>query len=203
MLEQKPWVLDRIKRPEKGRSTLDIPGEYIVIDLETTGFSPENNEIIEFAGVKVVDGRKIESMSILICPKKKISEEITDITGIDNNMVKNSPSIESVLPEILDYIGDSIIVGHNVNFDVNFLYEASMRVLGKPLKNDFLDTMRMSKKLYPEMPHHRLADLIKKFSVGDVVEHRALGDAEQTLECLKKMKIYMEENSITPADLYK
>ncbi len=203
MSEEKPWVMDRIRRPEKGRSILDIPDEYIVIDLETTGLSPEYNEIIEFAGIKVVDGKEIESMSILICPKKQITAEVTAINGIDNKMVKNCPSIEAVLPEILAYIGDNVIVGHNVNFDVNFLYEASMKVLEKPLTNDFLDTMRLSKRLYPEMPHHRLSDLIEKFGVGDFVEHRALGDTRQTMECLKKMQVYMQENKITVKDLYK
>ncbi|MDO4179405.1 MAG: 3'-5' exonuclease [Phascolarctobacterium sp.] len=187
---------DTQRRPYKGRSILKIPNEYIVLDLETTGFSPESCEIIEFGGIKVINGKEIESLSVLICPKHGISQEITNITGIDNKIVKNAPSLEAVLPEILAYIGDSIIVGHNVNFDINFLYEASMQIMGKPLTNDFLDTMRLSKKLYPDMKHHRLSDLVKKFQVGDYVEHRALDDARQTLACLKRMKADMEDNGI-------
>lgn len=185
------------ERPYKGSSLLCAPTEYVVIDLETTGLNPKNDSIIEFGAVHVVNDNIVDTFSRLVNPKRRINYFITQLTGITNEMLMYEENIETVLPEFLEFVGNRIVMGHNVNFDVNFVYENCHRVINRPFRNDFVDTVRLSRRLYPEHKHHRLQDLVERFGVGDVVEHRALGDAKQTHECFLHMKRYMQNNDIS------
>ena len=110
-------------REQKGKSLIDIPNNYVVFDIETTGLDPEFDEIIEIGAVKIKDGIKIDTFNSLIKPEYEIDEFITELTGITNEMVENAPSIDEVLPKFMDFIKDYIIIGHNVNFDINFFYD--------------------------------------------------------------------------------
>lgn len=185
------------ERPYKGESLLCAPEEYVVIDLETTGLNPKNDSIIEFGAVHVVRDTVVDTFSRLVNPNRRINYFITQLTGITNEMLSSEEDISLILPEFLEFVGDRIVMGHNVNFDVNFVYENCHRVISKPFRNDFIDTMRLSRRLFPEHKHHKLSDLIERFCVGESVEHRALGDAMQTNECFIYMKRYMQENDIS------
>ena len=115
---------DRGSRPvrsEKGKSLLQIVDDYVVIDLETTGLDPEYESIIEIAAMRVNGNAVVDSLSSLINPGYEIDEFITDLTGITNEMLASAPPIEDYLPEFLEFIKDSVLVGHNVNFDINFI----------------------------------------------------------------------------------
>jgi len=179
---------ERNERYEKGKSIIDFPDEFCIVDLETTGFSPAKDYIIEIGAIKCLHDKVIDSFQSLINPCVKISPTITRITGITNEMVKNAPKIEDILPSFHNFLGNNLIVGHNVNFDVNFLYDFYMDYLGFPLRNDFIDLLRIARKLYPELPHHRLCDLLEYFNVETENLHRALGDCEATFICYKKFK---------------
>lgn len=111
------------KREQKGKSLLDSIDNYIVIDLETTGLDPSYDEIIEFAAVRVENGAIISEFQSLVKPSFPIDGFITELTGITNEMLSSAPSVDTVLPSFLDYVGQSTIVAHNANFDVNFLYD--------------------------------------------------------------------------------
>jgi len=94
--------------------------------------------------------------------------------------VADAPTIDEILPEYLSFIGDGMIVGHNVNFDINFIYDASLLSTGNPLKNNFVDTLRLSRRLLPELKHHRLSDVAAALSIDQKGAHRSLVDCETT-----------------------
>lgn len=103
-------------------------------------------------------------------------------------MLSDAPVIEEVLPKFQKYIGDSILVGHNVNFDINFLYDEFERILNKKLSNEYIDTMRIARKIYPELEHHRLSDIAEKCKIDTLGAHRALIDCEVTNRVFMQMK---------------
>lgn len=180
----------------KGQSLLALPNNYIVIDLETTGLDPKWNDIIEFGAIRVEENTIVDSFSALVNPGYEIDEFITELTGITNEMLALAPTITKILPGFLDFIGESVVIGHNVNFDINFLYDNCVAGLNRPFQNSFIDTMRMSRRLFPEERHHRLCDLIERMGIGVTVFHRALSDVEQTNRCYLYMKQYMTDNCI-------
>ena len=116
-----------------------------------------------------------------------IPKFIEDFTGIQNEDLLSAPHEDSVIKEFYSFVGDSILVGHNVNFDINFLYDACERS-GISLGNNFVDTMRISRKLYPDLEHHRLTDIVEKTGIVQKPEHRALKDVEATIGCYEAMK---------------
>lgn len=192
---------EKANRTGKGESLLALPATYTVVDLETTGLDPQWNDIIEFGAIRVENGVVSDRYSTLVNPGYKIDDFITELTGITNEMLASAPSVEKVLPDFLDFVGNSLVVGHNVNFDINFIYDTCTSVLQKTFPNDFIDTMRLSRRLFPQERHHRLCDLIERFGIGDAVEHRAFADAEQTNRCYLYIKQHMEVNGITTESL--
>lgn len=181
-------------RAYKGNSLIDFPNDFIVLDLETTGLDSNYDEIIEFAAIKIQNGEISDTFETLIKPNQVISEFITNLTGISNKMVSNAPHLPDVLPQIYDFIGNDIIIGHNVNFDINFLYDDFDFFLKKPLSNNFIDTMRLSRKAFPNLPHHRLIDIAEHFSISPNGYHRALSDCQTTYDCFVKIKEYVSEH---------
>ena len=183
-------------REHKGKSKLSILDDYIVIDLETTGLDPGYDDIIEIGALKVSNGNIIEKFNTLINPLYEISEFTTKLTGITNEMLKDAPDLKSALPSLLSFIGPSIVLAHNANFDVNFLYDKCMDNLCIPFTNDFVDTMRISRRLFKEIKSHRLKKLIKQFGLEGKVQHRALGDCLCVYNLYEFMKKHIIENSI-------
>jgi DNA polymerase-3 subunit epsilon len=112
-------------------------------------------------------------------------------------MLEGKPWIDDVLPEFEKFVEDSIVVGHNVNFDVNFLYEDYETVLKRPFKNNFIDTMRIARKLYPELSHHRLIDIVEHLNIKGSATHRALNDCEYTYKCYEAMKNEIERRYVS------
>lgn len=180
-------------REQKEKSLIDIPNNYVVFDIETTGLDPEFDEIIEIGAVKIKDGIKIDTFNSLIKPEYEIDEFITELTGITNGMVENAPSIDEVLPKFMDFIRDYIIIGHNVNFDINFIYDNLEELNIPPITNDFVDTLRISRRLIPELKHHKLSDLANYFNIDTNGSHRSLKDVEITLEVLKNLNTMIIE----------
>ncbi|OZG61496.1 DNA polymerase III subunit epsilon [Bifidobacterium lemurum] len=162
--------------------------EYVVLDLETTGFSAARDAIIDIGAARIVEGRVVEEFSQLINPDRPVSRRITQLTGITNDMLDGQPSIETVLPEFLDRLGSNVLLGHNISFDLGFLNHNAQLVVGHPLPNDYMDTMRLSRKLFPQERTHKLEALIRRFDIADVEEHRGLSDAIQTAQCYEYMK---------------
>lgn len=179
---------EKIERTLKGKSTIDLLSDYIVFDIETTGLDSSYDEVIEIGAIKVKNNKTVSKFNSLVKPKNEIDEYITELTGITNEMVKDAPTIEEVLPDFMDYIGNDILIGHNVNFDINFIYDNLYRNKLDVLTNDFIDIMRISRKLLPELPHHRLIDLAKYFKIDSTNNHRSLKDCEITMNVYENLK---------------
>lgn len=193
---------EKTSRDCKGESLLELVSDYVVVDIETTGLDPQWNDIIEFGALRISDGKVIDSFTSLVNPGYEIDNFITELTGITNEMLATASDIKAVLPKFLDFVGNSIVLGHNVNFDINFIYDSCISELGRAFNNDFIDTMRLSRRLYPQHRHHRLCDLIERFNIGSDVEHRAMADIIQTNQCYEYIKRYMIDSGISIESLY-
>lgn len=175
-------------RLQKGKSLLEFVDDYTVIDLETTGFSPSDDEIIEFAGIKVKSGVVVDTYQTLIKPSMEVDDYISSLTGITNDMLSDAPALIDVLPQILSFVGDDIIVGHNVSFDINFLYDNCNKLLSYAFRNDYFDVMRISRILLPNIKHHRLKDVAKELEIPITSSHRSMADCETTLKCYQELQ---------------
>lgn len=181
-------INNRIIR-NKGNSLIAFPTDYTIIDLETTGLDPSFDEIIEISALKIRNNKIIEEYSTLIQPTYEIDEFITNLTGITNEMLKNAPLLDEKIEEIIDFIGEDIIVGHNVNFDINFLYDNYLKIDKKELKNDYIDTMRLAKNFLKELKHHRLMDLVYYYEIDTKGFHRAILDCKSTFDIYNNIKM--------------
>ncbi len=172
---------------DKGKSLMVNMEDYVCLDLETTGLNPNYHEIIDIGALRVRGGKPVVRFSTLVKPDAWIPAAITNLTGISNAMVEKAPPITAVLPEFLDFLGDDVILGHNVCFDLGFLRFACRHYLGRDLPNDYIDTLRLARKLIPWEPHHRLSDLERLFCLKNECAHRALSDARLTHHCYRAM----------------
>lgn len=175
------------KRLYKGHSLIKDIDDYTVLDIETTSLDSFNGEIIEISAIKVRDKKEISYFSELINIDSDIGYFTTRLTGITREMLDKGKSLEEVLVSFKEFLGNDIIVGHNVNFDINFIYDAMEEVLECPLTNDYVDTLRISRKLLPNLKHHKLDDLIDYFNLTKRDEHRALNDCILTNEVYLKL----------------
>lgn len=186
----------RPSREHKGCSLTQIVPDYTVIDIETTGLDSSFDEIIELAAIRIRKGNPESSFSSFVKPLNPVDDFITDLTGITNDMLSDAPDIKHILPRFAEFIGQDILLGHNVNFDINFLYDNFLTHLKKPLENDFIDTMRLSRRLFPELAHHRLDTLVDYFHILSGQAHRALADCEATNSVYTHIAQHVEDNSI-------
>lgn len=157
-----------------------LDSTFVVIDLETTGFNPERAEVIDIAAVRVEGGIITDRFSSLVYPGFFIPDRIKELTGITNAMLIGQPRIEEVFPEFLEFIGDSILVGHFVEQDIRFLDKYYRRLYGKRFKRPTLCTLKLSRKLFPELKKYSLESLSDFFGYETNGIHRALKDAELT-----------------------
>lgn len=185
-----------IQMRRQGKYIEDFIDEYVVLDLETTGLSPESNEIIEIGAILYKQGVKSSEFTTLIRPKSRISGFITNLTGISNEMVSTAPSIEEVLPELMNFLGDKPVLAHNASFDLGFLNAAYHRCFGIPFPNDYLDTMRISRKLYPN-ERHRLQDLTARFGIRRDGAHRSMADCIMTQKAYECMRDHCRQQGIS------
>ena len=179
--------------------------KYVVLDLETTGLSCKYDRIIEFGAVKVENGIVTTSLDILIDPLRPIPEKITNITDITNEMVKGQPTIEQAMPRILEFLSDAILVTHNAKFDISFLQEALKRMGLPQLTNPVVDTLALSRYLFPEASRHSLGSLCRNMEVvyDEDSAHRADYDAGVLNDVWQPMIVRLTKNNpnMTHADL--
>jgi DNA polymerase-3 subunit alpha (Gram-positive type) len=169
--------------------------KYVVFDIETTGLSPINDMITEIGAVKVENGIVVDEFSQLINPERSIPEKIVNITGITDEMVKDKPTINEVLPSFENFIEDSILVAHNASFDVGFLRERFSKI-SKTLNNPVLDTLELTRTLFPQLKSHRLNIVAKHLNVNLINHHRAVDDAKATTEIFIKSMELLKNNGV-------
>lgn len=162
---------------------------YCLFDLETTGLSAKYNEIIEFGGVIMEDRDIKQHLQLFVKPKHSIPTKITQLTGISDAMVADALPIEQCLDQILDFIGDHVLVAHNATFDVGFLNEVLKRNGREPLKNVIVDTLELARKLHSDRKAHALGNEARFYNIkyDEVGAHRADYDAAVLAEVYMKM----------------
>ena len=171
---------------------------FTIIDIEATGFSPENNSIIEVAGIKYQGGVEIDRFSTLIKPEYGfLPPHITQLTGITNALVIDQPEVDTALSKFFKFLEDSILVGHNITFDITFLNTKGKKFIGKELKNPYICTDRLARKLYPNVESKSLESLAGYFGIPLKKKHRAMADAETTLKVFEKILDYLQDYNIT------
>lgn len=180
-------MLSKNTRIYKGKSLLDFPSDYTLIDIETTGLDPNYDEIIEIAAIRIRNNMIDSTFSTLVKPERLIDNFITELTGITNDMVANSLPIEPNLYKLHSFINNDILIGHNVNFDVNFLYDNYIKYTPYLFKNNFVDTLRLSRKVYPDLGSHSLSYLTRSLGIISKTSHRAEADCLTTYSLVNSM----------------
>ena len=160
----------------------------IVLDTETTGLDYTREKMVEFAALRLENGKIKDEFQTLINPEQHIRKSSIAIHGITPDMVADAPTEAEAMPKILEFIGDYPIVAHNAIFDYTFINEASKRVTGEEIKNERIDTQQMFKEVYPELDAHGLNALTEKFNVELKDHHRAMGDTMGLALAYPKLK---------------
>lgn len=173
-----------------GRKLNKYVKDYVVFDLETTGISPNYDEIVEISAVKVSDGRVVSEFSTLVNPGRPIPFRASEVNGIYDDMVADKPFFDTVLDEFLEFIGDSVLVGHNIHtFDMKFICRDALKYKGLTVGNDYIDTLAIARACLPDLNHHTLSALSEYYGISTEGAHRALNDCHmnrQVYECLGK-----------------
>ena len=175
---------------QKSKNLMKFVDDYVLVDIETTGLSPINDDIIEIGAIKVINNKIVDKYSQLIQINKSLSPFITNLTGITNNMLKLGKEPNIVFNEFVNFVGEEVIIGHNVNFDLGFLTNKCKKYIDYNLTNDYIDTMYLARKLVPDSTNYKLGTLAKYFNISYEGAHRGLKDVEITYEvynCLRKL----------------
>lgn len=172
---------------------------YVVFDIETTGFSPEKNRIIEIGAVKIADGEITDKFSTFVNPDVPIPFEIEQLTGINDNMVLPAPEIADVLPAFLDFCRGSVLVAHNASFDISFIAHNAAR-LGLEFDPTFLDTVALARHLLPNLNRFKLDTVAKALHISLEHHHRAVDDAGATAEIFSRFVSMLRERGIETLD---
>lgn len=182
---------------KKESNIVEMPFEdsdYSVFDFETTGISARSDKVIEIGIVKIKNGKIKDTYSSFINPGRHVPYNITALTGITNDDVSDAPYFEDLYNSIVEFIGDSVLVAHNLSFDYSFLkHECAQANLAMP-GNSAICTLKLAKKLYPQLPSKSLGSLIKAFRIKHRNVHRGLGDATATAKLFLKMHSVLRED---------
>jgi len=167
---------------------------YVVVDIETTGLSRERNRITEIAAARFDGNQIIEEWSSLVHPGMSIPSHITRLTGIDDDMVKNSPMIQEILPDFLSFMEEDIFVAHNSGFDLWFLSHNAKIHLDHEWTHEVLCTRKLANRLLKDLPNKRLGTICEYYGIQNTQAHRALADVRATVEVLGNFLNFLEKS---------
>lgn len=172
---------------------------YCVLDLETTGISFRTEKITEVGIMKIRNGELLDSFSCFVNPEKPIPQKVVEVTNITDDMVKDADTIDKVLPKVIEFIGDSVLVAHNADFDIGFLkYNAT--ALGLKLNNTYMDTLKLAKELFPQYKKYKLGIIAENLGIKVDVAHRALDDVDTTVKVFNIMLDMLKEQGVKTLD---
>ena len=180
--------MGRFEEFVKGKPILEFPDSYIVVDIETTGQDPVKDCIMEISAVKYRKYRKDDDYVVLINIDRRVPLHITELTGITNKMLEGGVEVTAALQGFIDFIGEDIVVGYNVPFDLAFINQASERYLLRSIFNDYIDVMQIAMEKLPFLGRTKQIVVAKYFGIGTEGSHRALNDCEICNACYQKLK---------------
>ncbi len=189
------YLVDDLKEVVMNCKDQTLTGNFVVFDLETTGFSPVSNRIIEIGAVKVSNGEITERFSTFVNPRTPIPYRIEQLTGIRDEDVMDAPGIEEILPDFLAFCGQCVLVAHNAPFDMSFITENAGR-LGLDCAFTCVDTVGISRLLLPNQAKHTLDAVAKALGVSLENHHRAVDDAEATAEIFVKFISMLQKEGV-------
>lgn len=158
---------------------------YVCLDLETTGLDPKKDKIIEIGAIKVREGKITTQMETFVNPGRRLEERIVELTGIQDEQIENAPDITEVLPGLLDFIGEDVLLGHSILFDYSFLKRAAVNQR-LSFEKKGIDTLKLARKFLPDLESRSLAFLCSHFGIEHSA-HRALADAIATAALYRKL----------------
>ena len=170
----------------RGKGDMDFDGEYVAFDLETTGLMPRRDKIIEIGAVIMKRGVELDRFQTFVDPGCRLTKEVTELTGISDDMLCGAPKIEEILPKLLEFIGDRPMVAHNARFDACFVTRECER-LGLDHDLTAIDTLILSQNLLPHLNKFKLDIVAKEFELGNFNHHRAADDAVICGQILSKL----------------
>lgn len=168
---------------------------FCVFDLETTGFSKKMDKITEIAVCKVRNGEIIDEFTTFVNPERPIPDEVQELTHITEDMVKDAPTIEEVLPQFLEFTKDSILVAHNAKFDIGFIKHFAEEYKLE-FHNNVIDTLTISRELYPTFENHKLGTIAEELGISLEGAHRAINDTRATAKVFLRMLADAKEKGI-------
>lgn len=160
--------------------------EYIILDIETTGLSKYRHGITEIAAIRVKNNKIVKEFHSLVNPQQRIPRFITRLTGIDEEMVKDAPKINEVMPKLLDFLKSDIVIAHNASFDYGFISHNAELHTNTCLKNPKLCTRKLASRLLPDVGSKRLNNLCEHFQIVNDDAHRAMADVKATFELFQR-----------------
>ena len=163
-----------------------IDTEYCVFDLETTGISHITEKITEVGIIKIKNGEIIDTFECFVNPEKPIPQKVVEVTHITDDMVKDAETIDKVMPKVLEFMGDSVLVAHNADFDIGFM-KYNCEQLGLKFEYTHIDTLRLAKAIFPEFTKYKLGIIADKLGIKVDVAHRALDDVKTLVAVFKEM----------------
>ena len=163
--------------------------DYVALDLEMTGLSPRKDAILEIGAVKVRDMEVTETYTAMVNPGFPVPEHVTELTGITTEMAQQGREIHTVLPEFLEFCGQSVILGHNIGFDFGFLQQNAAN-MGKTFPDMAIDTLAIARKFLPELPSRKLGDLCDHYQIREERWHRACDDADAASRLYQNCLLY-------------
>lgn len=175
-------LLNQTRKPAELK---EIPTSYVITDVETTGLNPYNDIIIELCALKVVNHKIVEEFSTLIKPDRIIPEFIVNLTGITNIEAQNGKNRRKAMIDYCNFIGTFPIIGHNIKFDLSFINSTLEKEFKQKLKNDYLDTLLISRKIYSNLKSHKLTNIANYLNIDTKNAHRALKDCKMTFEIIQ------------------
>ncbi|MBB5337557.1 exonuclease domain-containing protein [Pectinatus brassicae] len=203
---------------QKGNSFLEFPKDYTIIDLETTGFDARYDEIIEIGCIKYRNNKEVAKFQTLIQPAPSyeyddndnktamyyVDDFISELTGITNEMLVSAPRFESISNDLQAFLKDELLMGHNVNFDINFLYDYFLKYNEYIFRNNFVDTLRLSRRVLPELPNYKLKTIADYYDITNTY-HRALADCQTTYQIFTQLsqKAHAENIDLTLSPKHK
>lgn len=181
----------------KGKSLAKFINDYCVIDIETTGLDPKWDDIIEISALRVRNSKIVDEFTTLVIPEdfQELPSFISDLTGITTDeILKKGITTETAVKNFISFVADDIIIGHNVNFDINFLYDGLKKYTNQQFNSDFIDTLRIARHALPEEHHHRIKDLVEIFSISGYRLHSSVEDCRVTKLIYDKLKEILGSN---------
>ena len=190
------YVVDDLTDIAVNAGDQTLEDTYIVFDIETTGFSSIRDRIIEIGAVKVVNGEIVDRFSTFVNPERPIPFEITNLTSITDQMVMEYPTIETILPQFLEFVGGGVLVAHNAGFDVGFI-EQNCRNQAIEQKFTYVDTVALARILLPTLSKYKLNIVAKALGISLENHHRAVDDAGATAEIFVKFVEMLRDRNVT------